>query len=452
MNKPSIDIKILPESLRDDFPSLQNEQDGKRPIYFDSACTTLVPNQVINALNQYYREFPGCGGGRSRYWFAEEVNDRIQGNDGKSIKGSRRIIGEFINAGSQDEIIFTMNTSHAINMVALGFNFQPGDAVLVSDREHNSNLIPWLRLQDRGLIEVMHFKLDDDGNFDPDAYEKILKNNNIRLVSMAYTSNLTGHTIAAENIIKIAHKHGARVLLDGAQTVPHRAINVRDLDVDFLAFSIHKMCGPRGIGVLYAKKELLRHGTQETARGDMLEPSILGGGTVGDSTYESYNLLNAPESFEAGIQDYAGQIAAGTAMEYLQSIGMEKIYAHESGLNNFLTKRLLGQYGDTGWFRILGPQDAAQRGGILTFEVKRPNAVRITEELNAKSRIMIRDGVFCCHSYFNDRLGLNWMRPRPPSEHRMTYRISLYFYNTIDECKIFLETLQTIFRERSYIE
>jgi len=151
------------------------------------------------------------------------------------------------------------------------------------------------------------------------------------------------------------------------------------------------------------------------------------------------------------VQNYSGQIAAGATVEYLQKLGMDRIDAWERKLNGFLTKELLDRYGDTGWFKIIGPRNPDQRGGIFTFEIKRPNAVGITEDLSARSNIMIRDGVFCVHSYFNKLYGPDWTKPRLPSEHRMVYRLSLYFYNTMDECRAFLEALHAIFEERSYI-
>ena len=150
------------ERYREDFPSLKMRRNGKPPVYLDNACTTLVPRQVIEALNEYYTEYPSCNGGRSRHWFADEVTSRIEGNSDKGIKGSRRIIAEFINAGSEKEIIFTLNTSHAINTVALGFKFQPGDVVLLTDKEHNSNLVPWLKLQKSGLIKVEYIMSNHD--------------------------------------------------------------------------------------------------------------------------------------------------------------------------------------------------------------------------------------------------------------------------------------------------
>lgn len=440
------------EAVREDFPALKNRRNGKPPVYLDNACTTLVPEAVIKAMTEYYTAYPACGGGRSRHWFAEEVTARIEGDPERGMVGSRRIIQEFIRARSEKEIIFTLNASQAINMVALGFRFLPGDVVLLTDKEHNSNLVPWLRLWNKGLIKVEILESTPEDTFDLAGFEQRLKSGPVRLASLAHTSNLTGYTLPAKEIIKIAHHHGVKVLLDGAQAVPHRAVDVQDLDVDFMAFSIHKMCGPKGVGILYGKKELLRpEDLGDDGGQDCLEAVILGGGTVSDTTYSTYSLLDAPERFEAGIPNYAGRIAAGTAVRYLQGIGLEQIAAYENRLNGFLTEQLLNRYGNSGWFRIIGPSEAGHRAGLLTFEVKRPNAVGITEELNAKNNIMIRDGLFCVHSYLNKEFGQGWTRPRLPDEHRMVYRLSLYFYNTLDECSLFLDTLDEIFMERSYL-
>ncbi len=440
------------EWTREDFPALKNFRDGKPPVYFDNACNTLVPRQVIEALNEYYSNFPACGEGRSRHWFAEEVTDRIDGNPERGMKGSRHIVKEFINASSEKEIVFTLNASHGINIVALGTRFKPGDVVLMTDKEHNSNLIPWLRLQKQGLIETEHVVSDEDGTFNLDMFEKKLKTRRVRLVSMCYTSNLTGYTIPAKEIVNTAHRYGVKVMLDGAQTVPHKAVDVRDLDVDFLVFSLHKMCGPRGVGVLYGKSELLGKALNvEDEAADVIMPVLLGGDTVIDSTYDSYTLLPPPQRFEVGLQDYPGQIAAGAAVDYLLKVEMDKIGAWEERLNSYLSEQLLTRYGDLGWFTILGPSDPSKRGGILTFVVRRPNSIRIAEELSEKSNVMIRDGVFCVHSYLNNIFGQGWTGPRLPNEQRMTYRVSLYFYNTLEECDIFLNTLHEIFQERAYV-
>jgi cysteine desulfurase / selenocysteine lyase len=437
------------ESVRSDFPALRESRNGKPPIYFDNACTTLVPADVIEAMNEYYRRFPACGGTRGTHWFAREINHRIEGDPEEGLTGSRQTVRDFINARYDDEIIFTLNTTHSINLVALGFDFRPGDGVLLTEIEHNSNLIPWLRLQNRRRIEVEHIPCGEDYTFDFDQFRQRLATGRVRLVSMAYTSNLTGHTIPAAEIVRMAHECGALVLLDAAQTIPHQTVDVQALDVDFLAFSLHKMCGPKATGVLYAKRELTQD--WEDIGRCVLDPAVLGGGTVADTNYEDYALLPSPERFEAGVQNYAGQIAAGAAITYLRQIGIDKIAEHERRLNSFLTEELLDRYGKTGWFRILGPKDASRRAGILTFEVGRPNAVGIAEELDQGQNIMIRYGAFCNHSYLNKIFGQGWALPRLPSEQRMTYRVSGYLYNTIDECRLFVEALHGVFTERGYV-
>ena len=434
--------------IRLDFPSLGYLYDGKPPVYFDNACTTLVPQRVISAMNEYYERYPACGGWRSRHLFASEVRKRVEGDIESGLEGARARIQKFINAKLPQEIIFTSNTTHSINLVALGFNFRAGDTVLISDHEHNSNLIPWLRLQKRGLINLEHLDSLDDFHFNIEALEKRLSAGRVRLISLAYTSNLTGYTLPAQQIIKIAHNHGARVLLDAAQSVPHQLIDVQEMGVDFLAFSIHKMCGPKGVGILYTRNELL---VDKKGSEDVLEPVILGGGTVKDASYTDYSLLDSPERFEAGVQDYPGQIAAGIAADYISSIGFRRIQEQERILNQYLNNQLMERYAATGWFKILGPQDPEERGGILTFDVRRPNAVGISDELNKTSNIMLRDGAFCVHSYLNHILGKGWSEPRLPSQHRMVYRVSLYFYNTLDECRLFVDSLDNIFRERGYI-
>ncbi len=447
-----MDNEAFVDSIRKDFPVLGNLRNRKPPVYLDNACTTLIPLRVLEAINAYYLEYAACGGARSRHWFAREVSDRVEGDSERGIKGSRSLIKEFINARSSKEIIFTSNTSHALNTVALGLPFNPGDVVLLTDKEHNSNLTPWLRLQDKGLIEVDIVNPAEDDTFDLELYEKKLETGKVKLVSVAYTSNITGYTIPAKEIIRMAHDRGIKVMLDAAQAVPHRVVDVQDLDVDFLAFSLHKMCGPRGVGVLYARQEVMAQGKCSRDNAEfLLQPCMLGGGTVADSTYSEYELLDPPERFELGIQDYAGQIAAGEAVRYIQTVGMERIASVEKQLNNYLTEQLLSRYGDTGWFTILGPQRGEQRDGILTFEVRRPNAIDISDEMDTRNNIMIRDSVFCVHAYLNKLYGKGWAQPRMPHEHRMTYRVSFYFYNTLQECDIFLDTLHDIFEERGYV-
>jgi cysteine desulfurase/selenocysteine lyase len=263
-------------TIRDDFPALKNRRNGRPLVYFDNACTTLIPNQVIEAMNAYYNCYPACGGQRGYDWFAEEVKRRIEGEPDEGIKGVRQIIREFINARLDSEIIFTFNTSHAINLIALSYKFNPGDVVLMTPMEHNSNLIPWLRLQKKGLIQVAYVRFGKDFAFDQESFEKLFANGRVKLVFMALTSNLTGHTISVGEIIRTAHNNGALVLLEGAQRVPHHAIDVQALDVDFLAFSLHKMCGPKGMAFMESAHCWKKGSEARTAPHPLMSPQRWG--------------------------------------------------------------------------------------------------------------------------------------------------------------------------------
>ncbi len=287
-----MDIK----ALREDFPVLQEERKGKPVIYFDNACQTLRPASVIEAVDGYYRHSSACVG-RSNHKLAEEVT--------RACEDSRSRIAKFLHASKKEEIIFTRNTTEGINLVAHSLDLKAGDVVLISDKEHNSNLIPWQMASKRAGIEVQIIPTDGDGRLDFDAFQKKLTPS-VRLVSMGMTSNLDGVTIPAREIIQTAHKNGSLVLLDAAQSIPHLSIDVRNLDVDLLAFSGHKMMGPSGIGVLYGKYSLL----------EKMEPFMVGGETVAISTYSDCQFLPPPEKFEAGLQNYAGIIGLGAAVEY----------------------------------------------------------------------------------------------------------------------------------------
>ena len=314
------------ETIRKDFPILLQSVSGRTPVYFDNACTSLVPKQVIEVIADCYFNYPTCSGDRSSHRLSEQIHRRIEGDTQDGELGARQKIQTFINARSPDQVVFTQNTTHAINLVALGLSMVPGAVVLQTDTEHNSNLLPWLRLQQQGLIRVRHISTDGVGNADLEDLRLQFEHNPVGLVSMGYTSNLTGATIAAKEITQLAHRYNVPVLLDAAQTAPHQSIDVQQLDVDYLAFSLHKMCGPKGVGVLYIKNP---------SDGTQLKPIILGGGAVSDATYSSYDLMTAPDIFEVGVQNYPGQIAAGTAIGYLQHIGMDNIHNHEIELNRF---------------------------------------------------------------------------------------------------------------------
>jgi len=328
--------------LRKDFPILKK----RSIVYLDTACQSLRPQQVIEKITDYYENFPACSG-RSMHKLAAIVTQKCD--------EARSQIARFLGAKKKEEIIFTRNTTEGINLVANSLDFEPGDVVLVTGKEHNSNLIPWQILVNKKGVHLKILQPKADGTFDMETFEQVMKTP-VKLVSFGYSSNLDGVTIPAEKIIKIAHKQGAYVLLDAAQTAPHHKINVKNLDVDFLALSGHKMLGPSGTGVLFGKFKLLEE----------MSPFLVGGDTVANSTYHNCEFLPVPEKFEAGLQDYAGIIGLGEAAKYLQMVGFDTIEKQEKLLNQAIDNGLR----DISGLNIIGPADPTLRGGISTFYIK----------------------------------------------------------------------------------
>lgn len=398
------------EKIREDFPIFRNQPHP--PIYFDNACTSLKPFLIIEAQKEYFEKFPACAE-RSSHVLSKELTERIE--------KARLKIAEFIKAKKPEEIIFTKNATEAINLIAFSFNFKDGDLVLTSDKEHNSNLLPWLFQVKKGKIRhrVILSKLDN--TFDFEQFKEILnQEKNIGLLSIVQTSNLDGHTFPVKEIIEIAHQKDILVLLDSTQTVPHQSVNVKDLDVDFLVFSGHKMLGPPGIGVLYGKLELL----------EKLNPFLLGGGTVKNSFYSDYSLLKSPEKFEAGIQNYSGILGLEAAVDYLEKLGFQKIKEQEESLNSYITQNLL-QFPE---LKIIGPIDFKKRGSIITFIIRNKDPQEVALLLEEISKIYVRAGQFCVHSWFNS------------CQIKSAVRASFYFYNTLEEAEIFTKTIERIIK------
>ncbi len=397
------------EIVRADFKIFNESSNKKLPIYFDNASMSLKPVQVVEVMNDYYFNHPTAAG-RSSYKLATLTASKI--------KEVRRRVANFINANSESEIIFVRNTTEAINLLAHSMKFEAGDVILTTDKEHNSNLVPWQILVEKKGVEHKIVRSKNDGTFDLESYKELVKG--VKLVSMVHTSNLDGTTITAKEIIKIAHDNGALVLLDAAQSAPHQKIDVRDLDVDFLAFSGHKMLGPTGTGVLYGKSNLL----------EKLEPFMVGGGSVEYSTYTEYKMLPAPEKFEAGLQDYAGIIGLGEAIKYLETLGFDNIKEQELKLNRYITDEL----NKIKEIRIIGPADPSLRAGIISFYVDGVDMHQFALLLDEMSGVMIRSGQHCVHSWFNDKKIKN------------SARISLYFYNTMEEAEILVSSLIKIMK------
>jgi cysteine desulfurase/selenocysteine lyase len=393
------------EKIREYFPILNKKIKGKPIIYLDSACMSLKPKPVIDAMNEYYLEYTSCGE-RSSHSFGRKTTERME--------KSRERVKKFFNAKNASEIVFTKNTTESINLIARSLGLKKGDKVLTTDKEHNSNLVPWLQLE---KIGVMHEVVEWGDEFDIENFKQKVKN--AKLVSFVHTSNLDGTTIPAKEIIKTAHDSKALVMLDAAQSAPHKRIDVQKLDVDFLACSGHKMLGPTGVGVLYAKKNLL----------EKLEPFITGGETVQDSTYDSVKFREIPYRFEAGLQNYAGIIAFKEALDFLDKVGMDWIQQHDAKLNEIVTKEL-----NLPKIKLLGPNNPELRGSIFSFNIDGMGFHEVASMLDETSNIMIRSGNHCVHSWFN--------------AHGMkgSARASWYLYNTEDEILKFAEEVKKLIK------
>jgi len=393
-----------PYGYRKDFPLFDGEkEDGI--IYFDNACMTLRPRPVIDKIVEYYSEYPGCGG-RSLHKISSRVTEEFD--------GAREIIHDFINAHDKDGIIFTKNTTESINLVSHSFKFNKGDKVLGTDHEHNSNLVPWVHLMQQGTIDYKVVKSKEHNEFDIELFKDMIKG--VRLVSMVHVSNLDGSMIPIKDIIEIAHDHGAHVLLDCAQSIPHMPIDMKKLDIDMLAFSGHKAMGPTGTGVLAGKLEIIKE----------LDPYIVGGDTVQETRYDQVYFLEPPKKFEAGLQHYPGFIGLGAALKYLKSVGVENVHEHEIELNKYASKKL------EGLIRFMGPEKPEDRGGILPFQVEGLNPHDIAMMLDELANIAIRSGRHCVHSWFNGH------------NEGSSARASFYLYNTRKEIDKMVDTLSMI--------
>lgn len=410
------------ESIRSDFPSLWQTRNGNPPIYFDSAGMALKPQVVIDSMNEYYTRFPSTGGhGRGNHWFASETVEKTE--------IAREKIRKFIHADKLSEIIWTKNTTEGMNLLSHSLQLNKGDVVVTTDKEHNSNLVPWIQLRKLKGIDHLIIPSREDNSFDLEFFEEHMTKK-VKIVSMYHTSNLDGVTIPAREVIRIAHDYGALVILDGAQSVPHQEMDVKKLDVDFLCFSIHKMCGPTGMGVLYGKEKHLNG----------LQQFIVGGDTVTNTSLDGVEWADIPYVLEGGLQNYAGQIGAGAAADYLSNIGLEKIEHYDHRLNKILTEEFIQYPG----ISIVGPKDPKLRSGILSFRIEEKGKLKvqpeiISEYLDKEANIMTRSGCLCVHSWFNKRkidIGVT--------------RISLYFYNTAEEIEIFLNTFDEFMNKIRY--
>lgn len=395
------------ENIRQDFPLLKREVNGKPLVYLDNAATSQVPQCVVDAINDMYLNHK-ANVHRGVHTLSQEATDRVE--------ASREKVRSFINASSIQEIIFTRGTTEGINLVAssVGEMMCHGDEIIVTQMEHHSNIVPWQLLGQRKRIRLRVVPVNDDGSLDIEAYEDLFTDNT-RFVSISHMSNVLGTVNPVKRMIEIAHSHDVPVLIDGAQAAPHMAIDVQDLDCDFYALSAHKMYGPTGVGVLYGKKTWLERMTPYQGGGEMIS-------TV---TFEHTTFADLPFKFEAGTPDYVGIAALATTIDYLNSLGMDNIAAREQELLEYATLRLQEVPG----IHIYG--NTPHKGGVISFLVNDINSYDMGLLLD-KLGIAVRTGHHCAQPLMA-RYGVTGM-----------VRASLSFYNTRDEIDRMVEAVKRV--------
>ncbi|WP_320066160.1 cysteine desulfurase [Micromonospora sp. RTGN7] len=391
-----VDQRALPGTVRDDFPFFRGAE-GVGLAYLDNAATTQKPAAVLAAITDYYAT-ANSNVGRGYYRLSMASTDRFE--------AARGTVARAIGAAHPDEVLFTSGTTHAVNLLAATLGRRlvgPGDRVLVTGMEHNSNLLPWRRLCEEAGAELVAVPVDADGAVRADAFADAL-GPRVRLAAMAHVSNVLGTVNPVREMIAEAHRHGVPVVIDGAQAVPHRPVDVRALDADFYCFSAHKVYGPMGVGVLYGRRDLLAD----------LPPYQVGGGTVkGVSLAEPVRYLAGPPRFEAGTPDVAGAVGLAAALDYLDGLGRDAVRAHDAAL----VRHAVTALGQLDRVRIVG-DPARDPSGIVSFVVEGIHPYDVGGHLD-RHRIAARCGVHCA-SVFLDGLGLLG-----------TVRLSFGVYNTV---------------------
>ena len=397
------------QAVREQFPILRRVIHGRPLVYLDSAASSQKPEAVISAMSRYYRE-THANVHRGVYTLSEEATE--------AYEDARRKVARFIGARSPREVIFTRNATEAINLVAYSWgraNLQPGDEILLTEIEHHSNLVPWQLIGQQTGAKLRFIPVTDDGLLDLQSLEGLLTDRT-RMVAFTAMSNVLGMITPAEELVRRAHAVGALALIDGAQSVPHLAVNVQALDCDFLAFSGHKMCGPTGIGVLYGKRHLLEE-----------MPPFLGGGDMIRSVHLHESTWNdLPWKFEAGTPAIAQGIGLGVAVDFLSDLGMEAVQEHERELTAYALEALSEVEGLT----LYGPP-AEQRGGVISFNLAGVHPHDVASILDREG-IAVRAGHHCAQPLM-DRLGVH-----------ATTRASFYVYNTREEADRLVEALYKV--------
>ena len=394
------------DNIRNDFPILAERIYGKPLVYLDNAATTQKPRCVLDKITTTYAT-QNANIHRGIHYLSQKAT--------LAHEAARQTIATFIGARSTNEIVFTRGTTESINLLASIFTdrfCQPDDEIVITQMEHHSNIVPWQMAAERHRLHLRVAPIDERGELRLDELEKLL-NHRTRLVAVAHISNVLGTVNPVKRIIEMAHAHGAKVLIDGAQAVAHLPVDVADLDADFYAFSGHKIYGPTGIGVLYGKEALL----------DTLPPYQGGGEMIQNVTFEKTTYNELPYKFEAGTPDFVGSVALAEALNYMDNIGREAIFAHEDHLLRYAEQRLR----EIPKMRIFG--NAADKNSVISFLVGNVHPYDLGMLLD-KTGVAVRTGHHCAQPLI-DLLGI-------PG----TVRASVAFYNTCNEVDYFVEQLQ----------
>lgn len=379
-------------------------------IYLDSAASSLTPEPVLRKVLEFYREYR-ANVGRGVYSWSAEATDEYE--------NVRKEVAEFINARDACEIIFTKNTTEGINLVAQGLEWKSGDKIVTTIVEHHSNFVPWLRISKKLGLRLEIVKSDNAGRFEIADFERAI-DERTKLVAISHVSNVLGTVLPVKEITGIAHERGAKILIDGAQSVPHISVDVTKIGCDFLAFSGHKMLAPTGIGVLYVNKDSL----------NVLEPLTIGGGSVDRVSVSDFSLTKSPDRFEAGTPPIAQAIGLGEAVRYLRNLKIEDIAVYEREL----TGKILASFSDIEGVEIYGPLTCEDRIGIVAFNVLDIDPHRMAKILDEEGGIMVRSGYHCAMPLHVELL------KRPQG----SVRVSIYIYNTLEEIDKLTEIVRRV--------
>jgi cysteine desulfurase/selenocysteine lyase len=411
MNQESATMERV-EAIRRDFPLLTRKIGGNDLVYLDSGATSQKPAAVIEAMDDYYRRY-NANVHRGAHALSEEATN--------AYENARLRIARFINAPSDKQVIFTRGTTESVNLVANAWgraNLKPGDEVLITEMEHHSNIVPWQILRDEIGFTLRYVPITDQGRLDLERLPDLLTERT-KLFAFVHVSNVLGTINPARELIEAAHAVGAKVLIDGAQSVPHMPVDVQALDADFLAFSSHKMCGPTGVGVLYGKREIL----------ESMPPFLGGGDMIRDVSMARSTWNTLPYKFEAGTPPIAEAIGLGAAVDYLTEVGMDWVHEHERELAAYAFEQL----GQVEGLRILGP-GPDERGGLAAFVMEGIHHHDLAAIVD-QDGIAVRAGHHCAQP-LHEHYGVSG-----------SARASFYLYNTrseIDKLRASLEKAQRI--------